>query len=208
MLSRLVVVDRNAGTFTLTLASQGSSTATLTVTDVDTFEITGLDFGSIAYKGATFVRDGLSYYGVLEAENAPSVSEADRFLKIVLSGVPDGDGDSFPDLTDPDVEKAGLSVVNNDWSDTAPLGWIFSFENGWTYSLGLDFTFYRETFPWMYSPLWGWFYWGNRSDGFVWFYYPAGNDWFAAQEGIGGWFWFRLLNSRSGEKPKRNGIGV
>jgi hypothetical protein len=156
---------RGADTFT--------GTATYTVVDTSTIELDPFTLvnggtSSTQLSGATLVRDGSVFSGVVTNQEASAPFDSLMF-KVVLSGIPDVDGDQIPDIVDDSVEAGGLIV--GEFNFTA-LGYVDGITPDWGYSFVYNYV-YVTLDPWFYQFYVGWMYLVDTpSPTARWFYSP------------------------------------
>lgn len=187
--------DAETGALSLNLlrgAEVFTGTAAYAVVDEDTLDLEAFTLvkdglTSYAFGPTTLVRDGNRYYGTLAStDTAPGFDSL--LFEVQLLDLPDVDTDGVPDLTDAQIDDAGL-VLEAGWQFVAELGWTY----GYSASAGYSVVFgqiYTAEFPsvYLYNGNWGWVLHVTPIGEKDHYYFSQDLGWVYVNTDFGGWF--------------------
>jgi len=205
--------DSDSISFSLVRGSQTfTGSTTYTVIDDMTLKLDALTLsdGSSSYDFYSSVLNysGADFYGVLDSMDLAASYDSLMF-SIGLSGLPDLDQDSIPDITDPSIQSStGVELVVGEWRENAAnLGWLKGLTTDWGSSFVYGYV-YVPRFPWVYIYGYGWGYFGGRVGTNVWLYntsdgWIVANDdhtgWYQYQTSPGVWLWGNFITQARGQ---------
>ena len=189
--------DYTSGTLDLTLVRDAeviTGSTTYNVLDEDTIEVNEFTLtvnAGLSYQmsGATLLRDGNRFYGTLT--NLSDGAGYDSLLfSIEFANIPDVDGDSIPDISDPSVEANGLVFTPDEYLYDEIVSWTVGLTTEWGRSQMLGNIYgkfhpdaiYSFELGWLLAPS------GTAATGIYFYRYNAGG-WMWTIESYGGFYW-------------------
>lgn len=202
--------DADARTIQFSLRRGGvtfTGSAAYSVVDVDTLELApfALTSGGLTHNfhDAVLYREDQRFYGLLESADLGADYNSLLFA-VELADFPDVDGDSIPDISDPDVDGGGSNDANPEYYDDSTVHWIYYFGGGWSlwiadnFNSNWGFLYVGENYNpeagvsgWAFHLDRGWVYFFDGSVTSHVFVFSIDLGWLVASEGYGAGQYYR-----------------